>query len=200
MRSTFHGLEVSKRGLFAQQSALNTTSQNIANANTEGYTRQRANMKATTGLPYPGMDAAIEPGLLGTGVTTTELQRIREDFLDVQFRNESKYLGYYEAQSDALTKIEKIMNEPSDSALQKVMDDLWKSWQELSSKPEEPASRTIVRERAMALAETFRALDTSLQELKTDLDNVVQVKAMDINSIAQQILSLIHISEPTRPY
>jgi len=190
MRSTFHGLEVSKRGLFAQQSALNTTSHNIANANTDGYTRQRANMQATTGLPYPGFDAAIEPGLLGTGVQVTGLQRIREDFLDVQFRNESKHLGYYTAQSDALTKIEKIMNEPSDTGLQKVMDDLWKSWQELSSKPEEPASRTIVRERAMALVETFAALNTSLEELKTDLDNVVKVKAMDVNSIAQQIANL----------
>lgn len=190
MRSTFHGLEVSKRGLFAQQSALNTTSHNVANANTDGYTRQRANMQATTGLPYVGMDAAIEPGLLGTGVQVTQLQRIREEFLDVQFRNENKHLGYYTAQADALTKIEGIMNEPSDTGLQKVMDDLWKSWEDLSSKPEDPASRTIVRERAMALIETFAAINTSLEELKADLNNVVQVKALDINSIAQQIADL----------
>jgi flagellar hook-associated protein 1 FlgK len=190
MRSSFHGLEVAKRGLFAQQSALNTTSHNIANANTEGYTRQRANMRATTGLPYVGLNASREPGLLGTGVQVTELQRIREDFLDVQFRNENKHYGYYSAQSDALTKLEKIMNEPSDTGLQKVMDDLWKSWQELSSKPENQASRTIVRERAMALAETFAALHTSMEELKNDLDNVVKVNAMEINSIAQQIANL----------
>ncbi|MCK9912986.1 flagellar basal body protein, partial [Microbacteriaceae bacterium K1510] len=75
-----------KRGLFAQQSALNTTGHNISNANTEGYTRQRANMKATAGVPYVGLSASREPGLLGTGVTVTDLQRIRDEFLDVQYR------------------------------------------------------------------------------------------------------------------
>jgi len=190
MRSTFHGLEVSKRGLFAQQSALNTTSHNIANTNTEGYTRQRANMKATTGLPYPGLNASREPGLLGTGVTVTDLQRIREDFLDVQFRTENKHFGYWEARRDGLEKIEVIMNEPSETGLQKVMDELWKSWQDLSKDPHSLSARAVVRQRAIAVAETFSALTTSLTELQNDLDNVVNVKVIDINSMAQQIANL----------
>lgn len=190
MRSTFHGLEVSKRGLFAQQSALNTTGHNISNANTEGYTRQRANMQATTGLPYPGMFASIEPGLLGTGVNVVSLQRLREDFLDVQYRNENKHLGYWEAKCDGLEKVEVILNEPSDTGLQKVMDELWKSWQDLAKDPESLSSRAVVRQRAIALTETFAALTTSLTELQTDLDNVVSTKVMDINSLAKQIANL----------
>ncbi|NOU58033.1 flagellar hook-associated protein FlgK [Brevibacillus borstelensis] len=190
MRSTFHGIEVSKRGLFAQQSALNTTGHNISNANTEGYTRQRANMQATMGLPYPGMFASIEPGLLGTGVNVTSLQRIREEFLDVQFRTENKHYGYWEARRDGLQKIEVIMNEPSETGLQKVMDELWKSWQDLSQNPESLSSRAVVRQRAIALAETFSALTTSLNELQRDLDNVVQTKVLDINSMAKQISNL----------
>jgi len=190
MRSTFHGLEVSKRGLFAQQSALNTTSHNIANANTEGYTRQRANMKTPTGLPYPGMSAAVEPGILGTGVKVTDLQRIREDFLDVQFRTENKHYGYWEARQDGLEKIEVIMNEPSDTGLQTVMDQFWKSWQDLSSDPESMSARAVVRQRAIAVAETFSALTTSLTEQQRDLDSVVATKVFDINSIASQIAGL----------
>lgn len=190
MRSTFHGLEVSKRGLFAQQSALNTTSHNIANANTEGYTRQRANMRATTGIPYPGLDTSRGPGLIGTGVEVTELQRIREDFLDVQFRTENKHFGYWEARRDGLEKIEVILNEPSDTGLQKVMDELWKSWQDLAKEPESLSTRAVVRQRAIAVAETFAAITTSLTELQNDLDNVVRVKVIDINSIAQQIANL----------
>lgn len=190
MRSTFHGIEVSKRGLFAQQSALNTTGHNIANANTEGYTRQRANMQATPGIPYPGLSNSTEPGLLGTGVSVVSLQRIREEFLDVQLRTENKHYGYWEAKRDVLQKIEGIMNEPSDTGMQKVMDELWKSWQDLSQNPESLSARAVVRQRAIAVTETFSALNTSLTELQRDLDNVVGTKVIDINSIAQQLANL----------
>lgn len=190
MRSTFHGIEVSKRGLFAQQSALNTTSHNIANANTEGYTRQRANMQATRGIPAPGMNMDTAPGQIGTGVEVTQLQRIRESFLDTQFRTENKHFGYWEARRDGLEKIEVIMNEPSDTGLQKVMDELWKSWQDLAKEPESLSARAVVRQRAIAVTETFASVTTSLSELQRDLDNVVQVKAIDVNSIAQQIANL----------
>lgn len=190
MRSTFHGIEVSKRGLFAQQSALNTTGHNIANANTEGYTRQRANMQATPGIPYPGLNNSTEPGLLGTGVSVVGLQRLREDFLDVQLRTENKHFGYWEARRDVLQKVEGIMNEPSDTGLQKVMDELWKSWQDLSQNPESLSARAVVRQRAIAVTETFAALNTSLTELQTDLDNVVATKVIDINSMAQQLANL----------
>ncbi|TGV31007.1 flagellar hook-associated protein FlgK [Mesorhizobium sp. M00.F.Ca.ET.186.01.1.1] len=190
MRSTFHGIEVSKRGLFAQQSALNTTGHNIANANTEGYTRQRVNMQATTGLPYVGLNTSVEPGLLGTGVNVVGIQRIREEFLDVQLRSENKHFGYWEAKSDGLLKIETIMNEPSDTGLQKVMDQFWQSWQDLSQHPETASTRAVVLQRGIALQETFASLSTSLKEMQRDFDNVVRIKALDINSIAKQISDL----------
>jgi flagellar hook-associated protein 1 len=190
MRSTFHGLEVSKRGLFAQQAALNTTGHNIANANTEGYSRQRANMQATTGIPYPGMHASMEPGLLGTGVTVVSLQRLREDFLDIQYRNESKREGYWDARLETLEKLEGIMNEPSDTGLQKVMDQMWQAWQDLAKDPTNTSARAVVRERSKAVADTFNSLYNHLQEVQRDLNNVIGVKAMEINSLGQQIATL----------
>ncbi|HAU34153.1 MAG TPA: flagellar hook-associated protein FlgK, partial [Lysinibacillus sp.] len=68
MRSTFMGLEASKRGLFVQQTALYTTGHNISNANTLGYSRQRVNMQATPGFPTAGLNQPTYPGHLGTGV------------------------------------------------------------------------------------------------------------------------------------
>ncbi|MGW9128976.1 flagellar hook-associated protein FlgK, partial [Paenibacillus chitinolyticus] len=190
MRSTFHGLEVSKRGLFAQQSALNTTGHNISNANTEGYTRQRVNMQATTGLPYVGLNASIEPGLLGTGVQAVSIQRLREEFLDIQYRNEYKRQGFWEGRLETLEKLEGIMNEPSDTGLQKVMDQMWQAWQDLAKDPTDTSARAVVRERSKAVADTFNTLTNHIQEVRTDLDNVVNVKAMEINSLGQQIASL----------
>ncbi|NRS18488.1 flagellar hook-associated protein FlgK [Brevibacillus sp. HB1.4B] len=190
MRSTFHGIEVSKRGLFAQQSALNTTGHNISNANTEGYSRQRVNMQATTGLPYVGMQASIEPGLLGTGVQATSIQRLREEFLDIQYRNEHKRQGYWDGRLETLEKLEGIMNEPSDTGLQKVMDQMWQAWQDLAKDPTDTSARAVVRERSKAVADTFNTLTNHIKEVQTDLNNVVNVKAMEINSLGQQIANL----------
>ena len=89
MRSTFMGLEASKRGLFTQQSALYTTGHNISNANTDGYSRQRVNMEATLGYPGTGLTAPKTPGYIGTGVQAQSVQRIRDSFIDTQFRQET---------------------------------------------------------------------------------------------------------------
>ncbi|WP_040209380.1 flagellar hook-associated protein FlgK [Neobacillus jeddahensis] len=186
MVSTFHGLEVAKRGLAAQQAALATTGQNISNANTTGYTRQRVEMQATSAISIPGSNAYQ----LGTGVDVSKVVRLREDYLDVQIRNENKNLGYYEAKSDTLSKVEEIFNEPSDNGLAYVMDEFWKSWQELEKNPESAASRAIVSQKGVAVAETFQYLSTSLEQTQTDLKNVIQTKTSEVNSLAAQIGSL----------
>ena len=76
MVSTY-GIETARRALHAQRSALYTTSHNIANANTKGYTRQRVNFSTTN--PYNAIF-----GQIGTGVQEGSIERIRESFLDVQ--------------------------------------------------------------------------------------------------------------------
>lgn len=94
--STFHGLEMAKQALFTQQAALYTTGHNIANANTEGYTRQRVNFEANSAFPAAGRNRPEIPGQIGTGVKAGSVQRIRDEFLDVQFRGENSLAGYWE--------------------------------------------------------------------------------------------------------
>jgi flagellar hook-associated protein 1 len=190
MASTFHGLELGKRGLFAQQSALSTTGHNIANANTVGYTRQRAEMQATYPLPTPGMQNDVSAGQLGTGVEVNKIVRLREDYLDVQLRGENKNLGYWEAKSDTLTKIEGILNEPSDNGLAFTIDEFLKSWQELSKNPDSAATRGVVRQRGVAVTETFKYIANSLDQMQADLKNVIQTRTDKINSLATQIGAL----------
>ncbi len=90
MRSTFMGLEASKRGLFTQQSALYTTGHNISNANTEGYSRQRVNMEPTLGYPGVGLNSPKTAGFIGTGVQAQSVQRIRDSFIDIQYQTRIK--------------------------------------------------------------------------------------------------------------
>ncbi|MEH7439385.1 flagellar hook-associated protein FlgK [Neobacillus drentensis] len=185
MTSTFHSLEVGKRGLAAQQAALATTGHNIANANTTGYTRQRAEMQATKPVSLPGMQIQ-----LGTGVEVNQLARLREDYLDVQLRGENKSLGYWEAKGDALTKIEELLNEPSDDGLAHTMDEFWKGWEELAKNPESSAARAVVRQKGVAVTETFQHISQSLDQMQGDLKLVITAKTNDVNSLAAQIGSL----------
>ncbi|OEH86725.1 flagellar hook-associated protein FlgK [Desulfuribacillus stibiiarsenatis] len=187
MRSTFHGLEVSKRGIFAQQSALHVTGHNIANANTEGYTRQVANMRTSPAIPYTGMQMSKNPGLLGTGVDVADILRLREDYLDMQFRGEQKHLGYWEARKDTLSKVEMVLNEPSDTGLQATLDKFWTSWQDLAKEPEASSARAVVLERAYALTETLGAIRTGLVEHQRDMNSVIAIKTTEINSITTQL-------------
>ncbi|MBP1931501.1 flagellar hook-associated protein FlgK [Ammoniphilus resinae] len=190
MASTFHGLEVGKRSLYAQQSALSTTGHNIANANTKGYTRQRVELVASRALSYPGMNNDRSPRQLGTGVDTTEITRIREGFLDDQIRGENQSLGYWQTTSDIYSKIEEVLNEPSDTGLQKLMDQFWQGWQDLAKNPESSAARAVVRERGVAVADAYGQMATSLNQLETDLSTIMEAKINQVNSIANQIRDL----------
>ena len=186
MTSTFHGIEVGKRALFAQQAALSTTGHNIANAGNAGYTRQRVNMQATNPLSVPGMSSYQ----LGTGVDVNKIERLREDYLDTQYRTENKKVGYWAAKSDTLSKIEGLLNEPSDNGLAYVMDQFWASWEELAKNPDSASARSVVRQRGIAVAETFNYLSSSLDDMKKDLQTVISTKQSELNTITKQIANL----------
>jgi len=187
MRSSFMGLETAKRGMYTQQAALSVLGHNIANANTAGYTRQRVNVKQTSAFPNVGFDKPYLPGQMGTGSEAGSIQRIRESFLDIQYRSDNSQLGYYASRTDALTKMEDIMNEPSEQGLAKTMDRFWQSLQDLSVNPSNSGARTVVLERAKAVAETFNYVSGSLKAVQSDLQNQLEVETKNINSLLNQI-------------
>jgi flagellar hook-associated protein 1 FlgK len=193
MRSTFFGLEISKRALFTEQAALNITGHNIANANTTGYSRQAANRVATPSLEYPNLNKANGAGQVGTGVEITKIYRVREQFLDSQFRNENKTLGEWTSRADILEKVEAIINEPSDSGIRTVISELWTAFQDLSktSTPDAAiAARKVVAQRAVAVAEAFNHQAQQLTELEADINESIQIKVKTVNAKLGEIQSL----------
>lgn len=187
MRSTFMGLETARRGMYTQQSALQTTGHNIANANTPGYSRQRINFEQTEPYPNAALNRPQIPGQVGTGVKAGSIQRVRESFLDVQYRGENNKLGYWETRAEAYNKLEEVLNEPSESGLSKTMDQFWQSLQDLAVNPTNPGARSVVRQRGIAVAETFNYLHNSLSSIQRDLKNEVSVSEKEINSLTYQI-------------
>lgn len=190
MRSTFHGLEVAKRGMFTQQTALYVTAHNIANANTPGYSRQRVNFEQTEPYPPASMNRPQIPGQMGTGVEAGSIERVRDSFLDYQYRNEASKLGYWSARSEAIAKMEDIMNEPSEFGLGKAMTQFWEALQDLSVHPENEGARAVVRQRGVAVAESFNYLYNSLSQIRDDLGQEIKTGLLEVNSILKQISEL----------
>lgn len=190
MASTFMGLETNKRGLYTQQSALYTTGHNISNANTLGYSRQRVNMEATAGFPGIGLNSGTMPGFLGTGVQAGSIQRIRDGFVDQQYRGESNKLGFWDTKSKAITQMEDVLTEPSAYGLQKSLSEFWTSLQTLATNSDNGGARAVVVQRGVAVADSFNYMHKSLTEIQTNIGKEIEVGAVDVNAMLQQIADL----------
>ena len=190
MRSTFHSIETAKRSLFTQTAALGTTGHNIANANTEGYSRQVVKMQASIPIEAYGMFRSTAPGQLGTGVEFTSIDRIREKFLDFQYRGENSAFGSWNVQADTLSKLEAVFTEPSDTGLRTVMDKFFASWSDLSKNPEDPTARKIVVQTAQAFTDALNYMSGQLDNLDNDLGKNVGVKGMEIQTYLTSIADL----------
>ncbi|MBW4081671.1 flagellar hook-associated protein FlgK [Paenibacillus sp. S150] len=190
MTSTFHSIETAKRSLNTQTAALNTTGHNISNANTEGYTRQVVKMQASLPMEAYGFLRSAAAGQMGTGVEFTSIERIRQSFLDDQFRNENSNLGSWSIRYDTLEKLEAIVNEPSDTGIRKVLDNFWSAWSDLSLDPENITNRKIVKETTQALTDAMNQVSTQLDALTSDLNNNITLKATEINSLLQTVADL----------
>ncbi|PFW78195.1 flagellar hook-associated protein FlgK [Priestia aryabhattai] len=187
MSSTFHGLQVAKRGMDAQQAALYTIGHNVSNANTSGYTRQRVSLETFPAYPAPGMNQTGTAGQIGMGVEASTVERIRDTFLDTQYRDETIKVGYWDARAGALEKMEEIMNEPTEDGLSAVFNQFFESIQDVASHPSEAGARSVMIERAEAVGDTFSYLSTSLKTIQGDLQNERDVAVTQVNSLLEQI-------------
>ncbi|GAB6107649.1 flagellar hook-associated protein FlgK [Fusibacter bizertensis] len=185
MSSGFLGLNTALSGLFANQRSLGIVSHNIANANTEGYSRQVMNTKAYQPQVLPG-----GMGTLGVGVDVTAVKQIRDNYLDFKYRVENSVKGEWDARASVLTELEGIFNEPSDSSIAKLMDQYYESLQSLQKNPENLTARTLVRQNTIALAEGTRRISTMLKDLQSDLNFQFKSAVGEVNSLADQIAKL----------
>ena len=188
--STFMGLETTLRGILAQQLALDVTGHNIANANTVGYSRQRASLVATDPYTVPGVTRPPQAGQLGTGVDVDQYERVRDAFVDIQLRAQTMLNGANQATQDGLQQVEQAFNEPSDSGLNSLLAKYWSAWQDVSNSPENLATRQALAAAASSLAGGFNQVSQQLSTLQTQTATNVTYTINDVNSIGTQIAAL----------
>lgn len=184
------GIEIARKALQANQYAMDVTAHNIANANTPGYTRQRAVLGTTEPFPAPYWNRPLINAQLGTGVEVKTVERMRNSYFDDQLRLENQSIAGWTIKDNAMKQIETIFNEPSGASLLNLMGEFYNAWQQLSKNPESLSIRSNVVETGRTLATSFNQLDDKLTRLQENLNEQVKVKVDDINNITQRIMTL----------
>ena len=190
MTSPFFGLDIATRALRANQTLVDIANQNIANANTPGYSRQAAVVKETMPYPIPVFKQSGEPGQLGTGVQVTDVTRTRDSFTDYQYRNQIASQGRWTAKQDTLKQIEAVVNEPSASGVSSLLNKYWNSWQEVANSPSDVSVRANLLEQGRAVADAFKNTAQLYQQQQRDVDVQIRLGVDDVNNYVQQIANL----------
>lgn len=190
MGSTFSGIELGKRSIMAHTDAITTAGHNISNANTEGYSRQRVQLKEFDPLYKPDLERAERVGMIGQGMDSQSINRVRDELLDQRITEQQHSESYWETRSKYYTMIEQIYNEPDDVSIRSNMDKFWEGWQELSVHPESQAARQAVVTRGESLADSIKTKWEALMGVGNLINGDIEATVKQVNDYTRQIAAL----------
>lgn len=180
-------LNTAKSGMNVSQVAIQTTSHNISNINTPGYSRQRVNQSASSPYSMPGKNSNFGAGQIGTGAQIDDVTRIRNSFYDYQYRSESHQYGSTSVKYEYFKNIEGIFNEPSDTAISSSLNSFFNSWSELSKDPQSSGVKSVVIENGKYLSNSINSAFKRLESLEEGLDKQSEYIMDEVNSMLSQL-------------
>lgn len=189
MVSTFHGIELGKRSLAVAQTSISTTGHNIANANTAGYSRQQVNQVASSALDV-WASGSVNPSQLGQGALVESITRVRDRFLDAQYRDQSSFAAEWSVRQETMGRIEVAIGEPSETGLRVSMDQLAAAWQDVANDPSSASAQAVLKERAIAYTELAQSMDRSFGNITADLTLQQSAAVDEANGYLEQIAEL----------
>jgi flagellar hook-associated protein 1 FlgK len=191
---TLQGLQTALSGLLADQQAMDVTGHNIANANTEGYSRQVAVLETNQAIPVPALSAITGQGAqLGTGVTVETYTRVRNAYLDAQWRSQNTALGGASTQAEELEQAQSAFNEPSETSIASQLSEFWSTWSSLANSPTSQAAKEGVVAAGQRLALAFNQLSTQLATVSAQAAQQYEARASatgEVADYARQIAQL----------
>jgi flagellar hook-associated protein 1 len=176
-------LNVARSAMQASQVALQTTSQNIANAGVEGYTVQRVQFAAHT-------PERFSYGSLGTGVDVQSITQSRDRLLDAQYRSASGSSAHESRTNDMLTRVERVFGEPSSTGLANSIDAFWNSWSDLASDPTSNTARGVVRQRGSEVSGLLNGFASQLDTVASDSRTLLASDVNRLNVLTKQIAGM----------
>ncbi len=185
--STFSGLNAAYTGLVAARQGLNVVGQNIINANTEGYTRQRISTSAAAPLNNGIFTTGARPG---QGVFTDGVQRLGDIHLDNRVRTTAAAAGYSTVRANTLATMEASFREPGENGLSARFQDFWAAWQDAANEPAEPAVQKVLLAEANALASGISQGRGAVEGQWSSLRSQAESMVTELNGAASAVADL----------
>jgi flagellar hook-associated protein 1 FlgK len=178
-------MQIGKSGMMTAKAAIATAGHNVANANTEGFSRQRV-VSASNGAEAMGkLDSKI-----GTGVHIQRVERLNDEYLEKQLRNTGREFAYAEEKEIVLKQAEDIFNEMNGDGLNRLISRFFNEFRKLGNEPDSEAVRQSVREASSALVSDFRRLRREVESVRGHIDAKIEGRCAEVNSLAGEIRDL----------
>lgn len=183
MGGILQSLEIARKALWASRTGLDVTSNNIANVNTPGYSRQRVDLT-------PSSPINLGFGPIGTGVLAKRISRARMTLIDRNLRDAYAEHGYGKAQETILMQLDGVYNEPGENGLAQILNDFFTEWSNVASNPEEASARQVLLQKSLKLASAFRDTANKLNSMKKSIESQMTGDLNELNQILGDIADL----------
>ncbi|MDD3149720.1 MAG: flagellar hook-associated protein FlgK [Candidatus Gastranaerophilales bacterium] len=199
MVSSLYGFYNSQRALQLNQAALDIINNNIANMNTEGYSKQR--LELSQAIYQTGSSDVYGLVQSGGGAVIDDITRNRDTYLDSYYRQENSTLSYYTELYDNISMIEDMTNELSGTGILDALDSFYEAAQELSLDPTNAVTRTAFTQSAEDLCIKFNQTANQLNALRESLvgdytdsnsikDSKIYITCEDVNTMLESLANL----------
>ncbi len=180
---SFRTLNIGATALITQQLSLDVTGQNIANAATPGYSRQRLIQQANKPQSYTF-------GAVGTGVGINEIKRLADEFLEKQVRLAKSSRENLSTLQDGYENVQVFFNELTDNDLSTAMDNFWNSVSDFANNVEDISTRQAVIDQGASMRDSFQNMDAKMRDYRQRIDEAVVSTVDQINSLAREVADL----------
>lgn len=188
MSSTFGSLNTAVSGLYAAQRGIDVTGQNVTNANTDGYSRQRVDLQSVGASTVPAF-WSVSDGV-GGGVNSDNVTRIRDAFLEGRAQVQHAGNAQLTTQNDAFTQIQQAFGEPGTTGLQSQLADMWSAWQTVANSAGDPAAGSALIQKTQTVIDGFHSSRAALDNQWTQTLNNLQALVTDVNATTANIATL----------
>ncbi len=183
MPSLLSALLSARSALLSNQSSMAVISHNMSNANTDGYTRQSAEMVAMAGIG--DANAAY-----GFGVDVASVTRSRNDYIDRSLRSEQGELSRNEYLHDQLSQLSQAIGDPTEGDFVTSINEFWSSWQDLANAPESIAARASVQTAGQEMCGEFQRIALTIDDLSSNANSTIDSAVTNVNQISASLVEL----------
>lgn len=185
MSSTFFGLQIAYSGLKASNAALNTTGNNVANVETEGYSRQEVRTAASESL------RVFETyGCAGAGVDTLAIERVRDAFYDEKYRDNETNLGEFERKEYYMSIMETYFKDDGTTGFKSIFDQMVNALEEVTKNGSSTSTKSAYLASVKGLSDYFNNMSGDLKDLQKDINDEIKIQTSQINSISEELATI----------